>query len=159
MDFNKKTVLVVGMARSGISSAKLLITAGARVIVNDIKKKADFPPDALDALAPFHIRYIFGRTPEDVLSDIDIMVLSPGVPPTLPFIVKARKMGKKVIGEIELGYLFSRAEIIAIGGTNGKTTTTALTGRIFKEAGRKTYVLGNIGLPIAEKALETNPGT
>ena len=66
--------------------------------------------------------------------------------------------GKEVISEIELGYQTAKAEFVGIGGTNGKTTTTALTGEIFKNAGRKTYVLGNIGLPICEYALETRPG-
>ena len=98
------------------------------------------------------------RGAERAAEQADALVLSPGVPTNLPFITEAKTAGKQVIGEIELGYVFSKGEFVAITGTNGKTTTTALTGEIFLNAGYPTHVLGNIGIPIAGEATKTKPG-
>ncbi|MGI6150751.1 MAG: UDP-N-acetylmuramoyl-L-alanine--D-glutamate ligase [Christensenellales bacterium] len=147
-------VLVVGMAKSGIASATLLASEGARVTINDTKSANELA-DALKALNGVNYTNALGVDPLTLLDDTDMIVLSPGVPLSAPFAVEAKKRGIKVIGEIELGYLFAKAPIVAITGTNGKTTTTALTGELFRAAGFNTFVLGNIGVPIAQEAKNT----
>ncbi len=157
MHNGKQRAVVVGMARSGISSAKLLAAKGYEVVVNDSKPAIDGLSDALHG-----IDYIdaLGKNPEDVLEGAELMVLSPVVPIFAPFAQKAREMGIKVIGEIELGYRYADrgAKFVCVSGTNGKTTTTALTGEIFRACEKRTFVLGNIGIPITEHALETRAG-
>lgn len=152
-----KNVMVVGMAKSGIASAKLLIEQGANVTLYDAKPISNFPEHMFDEFTG-KASFAFAVDPMPVAKASDMLVLSPGVPTDLDFIRQAEYDGKKVIGEIELGYLYSKGEFVAITGTNGKTTTTALTGEVFKNAGFNTYVLGNIGLPIAEEAMSTKPG-
>lgn len=147
-------VLVVGMAKSGIASARLLASEGAVVTINDAKSKDELK-NALKALEDIPYVDALGVDPMTLLDGTDMIVLSPGVSIHAPFAEEAKKRGIKVIGEIELGYLFAKAPIIAITGTNGKTTTTALTGELFKAAGYNTYVLGNIGVPIAQEAKNT----
>lgn len=159
----KKTALIVGMAKSGISSAKLLYEKGYRVIINDLKNEID---GLTEALSGIEYENRLGVPPEALLEGVDLMVLSPVIPIFKPFVKTAISLGIEVIGEIELGYRYSDrgAKFVCIGGTNGKTTTTALTGEIFKAEcerradGTKTFVLGNIGVPITEHALETKAG-
>ena len=157
MDFAGKTVMVVGMAKSGIASAQLLLQKGANVVLYDAKTADQFADGAFDEFAG-QAELALGAEPDAIAEKADVLVLSPGVPLNLPFIIRAQADGKKVIGEIELGFLCAKAQIVAITGTNGKTTTTALTGEIFKNAGLPTYVLGNIGIPIASQAAETKEG-
>ena len=153
----KKTALVVGMARSGISSAKLLYRNGYRVIVNDMKNSIEGLNEALRG-----IEYIdaLGKEPSALLDGVDLMVLSPVVPIFAPFAKEAAARGIEVIGEIELGYRYASRDshFVCISGTNGKTTTTALTGEIFKAAKKRTFVLGNIGIPITEHSAEIKAG-
>lgn len=157
MDNHKKRAVVVGMARSGISAAKLLAHDGYEVVINDMKPHIDGLSDKL-----IGIDYIdaLGKDPMELLDGADLMVLSPVVPIFAPFADAAREKGIEVIGEIELGYRYCDrgAKFVCVSGTNGKTTTTALTGELFRACGRRTFVLGNIGIPIAEHALETKAG-
>ena len=157
MIFLGKKVMVVGMAKSGFASARLLLDKGARVVLYDAKTADKFPMGAFDEFEG-RAELALGADADAVAEAADALVLSPGVPTNLGFIVKAQRDGKKVIGEIELGYLYAQAEFVAITGTNGKTTTTALTGEIFKNAGFNTFVLGNIGVPIAAEADRTKKG-
>lgn len=152
-----KRVMVVGMAKSGIASARLLIEKGAFVTLYDAKSLEDFPAHMFDEFAG-KADFAFGAEPLPIAEAADVLVLSPGVPPGLDFIKKAHSAGKRVIGEIELGYIYSKGEFVAVTGTNGKTTTTALTGELFKNAGYYTHVLGNIGTPIAGEATKTKEG-
>ncbi|MBB6217007.1 UDP-N-acetylmuramoylalanine--D-glutamate ligase [Anaerosolibacter carboniphilus] len=147
-----KSVLVVGLATSGIPTVNTLIQQGAKVTVNDVKNEEQLH-EIINALSGNDVSYILGGHPEDV-SQFDILVLSPGVPTDLPFISKARENGILVIGELELAYRLCIGKFIAITGTNGKTTTTALTGEIFKNAQKETYVVGNIGVAAISKSLE-----
>ena len=151
MNEQKKTALIVGMARSGIASAKLLYRNGYRVIVNDMKNSIDGLKEALHG-----IEYIdaLGKDPITLLDNVDLMILSPVIPLFAPFAKEAQSRGIEVIGEIELGYRYASrySKFVCISGTNGKTTTTALTGEIFKAAEKHAYVLGNIGIPITEHA-------
>ncbi|MBS7306605.1 MAG: UDP-N-acetylmuramoyl-L-alanine--D-glutamate ligase [Eubacteriales bacterium] len=153
----QKTALVVGMARSGIASAKLLAKNGYRVIINDLKRDIS---GLFEALGDIEFVNGLGAPPEAFLEETDLMVLSPVIPIFRPFVKSAIDMGIEVIGEIELGYRYCDrgSKFVCIGGTNGKTTTTALTGEIFKTAGRNTFVLGNIGIPICEHAEEVKAG-
>lgn len=155
IDYNGKTVLVVGMAKSGISAARLLLQLGARVVLHDRKTADNFEVNELLAAGAENA---MGCDPAAAAQAADVLVLSPGVPTKQPFIEAAAAAGKPVISEIELGYQTSEADFVCISGTNGKTTTTALTGEIFKNGGRSTYVLGNIGVPICDRSLCTRPG-
>ena len=149
--------MVVGMAKSGISAAKLLLKRGASVFLYDAKPKENFGENVSALLE--HCTDLLGKDPSAYISSMDALVLSPGVPTRLPFIRKAYALCKDVISEIELGYRCSKGDFVAISGANGKTTTTALTGEIFKASGRHTQVLGNIGQPISEEAdLTTDDG-
>lgn len=154
MNLKNKVVLVIGLAITGIPLVKALDKLGARVIVNDLKMKEQLT-DALDELKGLRVEYILGKHPEKIDDlAIDLVIVSPGVPLELPFIKALREAGKEIIGEIELAYRLAEGQIVAITGTNGKTTTTSLTGEIFKNAGKNTYVVGNIGVAAISKALE-----
>ncbi len=152
-----KRVMVVGMAKSGIACARLLLELGATVTLYDAKPIESFPAHTFDEFAG-RAKFAFAADPGPEAAKADMLVLSPGVPTDLEFITDAISFGKSVIGEIELGYIYSEGEFVAITGTNGKTTTTALTGEVFKNAGFNTHVLGNIGVPIAGEALKTRRG-
>ena len=157
MTDGKKTALICGMAKSGIASAILLYRNGWNVIINDMKEDI---PGLKEALSQIEYKNELGKDPETILEGVDMLVLSPVIPIFKPFALKAADMGIEVIGEIELGYRYcSRgSRFVCISGTNGKTTTTALTGELFKAAGENTFVLGNIGIPITEKAMEVQDG-
>lgn len=157
MDLKGRNVLVVGLAVSGIPVVQALHRMGAHIAVNDLKSKEALG-ECWEALSPMVATWILGEHP-DSIADYDLLVLSPGVPTDLPFITAAREAGIEVIGELELAYRCGRGTFIAITGTNGKTTTTALTGEIFSHAGRKAEVVGNIGIPVIEKALEAEDDT
>ncbi len=148
--------LVVGMARSGVAAASMLRRLNYEVTVNDAK-----PMEALqETLKPLEgegVRYALGCPVDEWVEGQSLIVVSPGVPLSLPFVRLAKEKGIPVISEAELGYRYTRCPIAAITGTNGKTTTTALMGAIFRRAGYTTHVTGNIGLPITQVALETQP--
>ncbi|MDK2918225.1 MAG: UDP-N-acetylmuramoylalanine--D-glutamate ligase [Candidatus Petromonas sp.] len=153
MLLKNKNVLVVGMARSGVSTVKTLSKLGANITINDIKNK-DSLKDILDEIGHLCSECILGTHPQD-LNQFDLIVLSPGVPTDLEFIKKAKSVNIPLIGELELAYKLSKGNFIAITGTNGKTTTTALTGMIFKNANIETFIVGNIGTAAISRALQT----
>ncbi len=142
--YENKNVLVCGMAKSGISAALLLKEKGANVTLQDLKTEDSFGD--LSYIKDKGITLFMGKNPDDIIEEQDIVVLSPGIPCDLGFVKKAYDLGKEVTGEIEVGYNFCSCPVAAITGTNGKTTTTTLTGEIFKEF-FKTAVVGNIGIP------------
>lgn len=152
-----KQVLVVGAARSGVSTMEVLKHLGAKVILNDIKTEADLG-DLFHVLNEKSDGLILGQHPDD-MSVYDLVVLSPGVPTDLPFIKAARKLGVEIIGELELAYQNCKGTFLGITGTNGKTTTTSLVGEIFKAAHRQHRVVGNIGLPAISEALNAGEDT
>lgn len=158
MNYQDKKVLVVGMAKSGLSAGKLLMKLGAKTALYDRKTQQELNNSIVDQLLADGAVSFLGTDGIEAEQWADMLVLSPGVPVKLQFIQNAVQSGKKVISEIELGYATASAKFVGIGGTNGKTTTTALTGEIFKNAGEPTYVLGNIGLPICEHSLESKEG-
>ncbi|MDO5387841.1 MAG: UDP-N-acetylmuramoyl-L-alanine--D-glutamate ligase [Clostridia bacterium] len=154
MDFKNKKVLVSGTAKSGISAAYLLKKLGANVIIQDLKTE-DKLGEIVDELKKAGFELYLGANPDDIIENTDILVMSPGVPVDLPFVNRAKEKNIPVIGEIELAYMFCKAPIIAITGTNGKTTTTSLVGDICKAYFENAFVVGNIGNPFADITLET----
>ncbi len=157
-------ILVIGAARSGVAVSKLLMDCGKAVVLTDNRPEdvvlAEFPQvrETLAELEEKGIETIFGRQIDTkVINEIDRVVTSPGVPLTIPIIAEAYRCGVPVIGEAELAYCMTKAPFVAITGTNGKTTTTTLTGEIFKNSGRKTYTVGNIGDPISNYVMEAAP--
>ena len=142
-----KKVMVFGMARSGIAVAQLLLLRGAKVWLCDSQEEAAVG-DKLDALKAGGARFCLGeKHPENLLDGLDALIVSPGIPVEHPAIERAKALGIEVMGEIEYAYRESTGLLLAITGTNGKTTTTTLVGEIFKNAGRRTHVVGNIGVP------------
>jgi len=137
--------LVVGMKKSGIASAELLAREGAQVRATDLKL-LDQLPEAGPLLEKLHIPFA-QQTPE-VFEGCDLIVLSPDVPADLPPLEAARRRGVRVVGEVELAAPFLKGQTIGITGSNGKTTTTSLTGHILREAGLTVQVGGNIGTPV-----------
>lgn len=150
MEYNGKKALVCGMARSGIAAAKLLNRLGASVTLQDMKKREEISADVL-ALEGEGIVLYTGANPDEIACAQDLIVLSPGIPCDLPFIAAAENAGIEVISEVELAYRLTPCPITAITGTNGKTTTTTLTGEIMKTAYSGTAVVGNIGIPYSEE--------
>ena len=150
MEYNGKKALVCGMARSGIAAAKLLKKLGAEVTLQDMKKIEDIAAEVLNLENEGIVLYT-GANPDDIACDQDIIVLSPGIPCDLPFINAAEAAGVNVISEVELAYTLTKCPITAITGTNGKTTTTTLTGEIMKAVYGNTAVVGNIGIPYSEE--------
>ncbi len=155
MDVKNKKVLVSGIAKSGIAAAHLLRKFGADVIIQDAKTEDKLDRETLNGLEAEGIELYLGTNPDDIIADMDMLVMSPGVPTDLPFVNKARKLGIEVIGEIELAYRYCKSPVIAITGTNGKTTTTTIVGDILKAYKENTYVVGNIGEPFAKEVLNT----
>ena len=154
MDLNGRRVLVVGLGRSGIAAAQLCAARGARVTVTDKRDAAALAP-ALSALPPEVARELGGHNRE-TFTGADLIVLSPGVP-EIPELAAARAAGVAITGEMELASRFISSTLIAITGTNGKSTTTTLIGDMMRATGRQTFVGGNLGEPLAE-AVPTRAG-
>ncbi|HVK37084.1 MAG TPA: UDP-N-acetylmuramoyl-L-alanine--D-glutamate ligase [Candidatus Kapabacteria bacterium] len=148
------THTVIGSARSGLAAVRLLRAEGATVFVSDSRPAVD-AAESIAALEEMGVEYEFGGHTDRVLEAATI-VLSPGVPDTIPIVRKAVERGLAVVGEIEIAAARCRAPIVAITGTNGKTTTTELAGHIFRTAGRRTFVAGNVGLAFSEIAAEAD---
>ena len=146
--------LVIGLGRSGKAGAEALVNMGAEVDVYDSNEdieKRDWAGSIGAAIS-------FGERPVNV-KGYDMLVLSPGVPTDKEFIKEAEAEGTEVIGELELAYRYGNGKYVAITGTNGKTTTTTIVGEIFKEAGKKTEVVGNIGVAVMTKAMDVDDDT
>jgi len=144
LDVKGRKALVIGAARSGIASARFLVQRGARVALSDRKPLSEWPPEALD-LKTAGVGLIDGDPPSWLLDQIDLVVVSPGVPTKSIPIRYADRKGAEVIGEVELAARFIRGRTVAITGSNGKTTTTSLIGQMMKNAGLEVQVGGNIG--------------
>jgi UDP-N-acetylmuramoylalanine--D-glutamate ligase len=146
MELNNKRVLVVGLGKSGVASALFLKAHGARVTVSDTKSGDDLRNE-IPMLLDQGITVETGGHGERTFRGQDLIVVSPGVPLDAPPLVQARNLGESVIGEIELAAQFLPGPMVAITGSNGKTTTTTLTGEILVAAGYAALVGGNIGTP------------
>lgn len=150
MSFDKKNILIVGLAKTGVSTIKYLNKLGANILVNDIKKEEELKDILCELKNLDNIKYILGYHPENI-DDIDLVVVSPGVPLDLDFILKIKEKNIDLIGEVELSYrMNNNPYIVGITGTNGKTTTTSLVYEIFKKSNKDVYKVGNIGNPIID---------
>ncbi len=158
MELNNKRVLVVGLGKSGVASALFLKAHGARVTVSDTKSGDDLRNE-IPALLDHGITVETGGHGERTFREQDLIVVSPGVPVDNPLLQQARSLGGAVIGEIELAARFLPGTIVAITGSNGKTTTTTLTGEILSAGGLPTLVGGNIGTPAISLAERAKPDT
>lgn len=149
MELKGKNVLILGLARSGIAAAIELINLGAKVTASDMKSKGELKDIA--ALESKGAQLVFGEHPLSLLNGCDLIVISPGVPSDINILDEARKRDIPIISELELGFWFAKAPIIAVTGTNGKTTTTTLIGEIFKNEGKNITLAGNIGIPLVRE--------
>lgn len=146
MELKGKNVLILGLARSGVAAAEELTNLGAKVTASDLKAREKLK-DA-DSLESMGVKLVLGEHPVELLNGCDLVVLSPGVPSDLEILYEARKRDIPIISELELGFWFAKAPIIAVTGTNGKTTTTTLIGEILKNDGKNITLAGNIGIPL-----------
>jgi UDP-N-acetylmuramoylalanine--D-glutamate ligase len=144
MDLAGKKVLIIGAARSGIAAAQFLTSRGAIVALNDQKPLDKWSEQAL-ALREIGVGLLPGEPPTWLLDQLDVVVVSPGVPANIIPIRYAERAGAEIIGEVELAFRFLKGRVVAITGSNGKTTTTSLIGELLKDAGLKVQVGGNIG--------------
>jgi UDP-N-acetylmuramoylalanine--D-glutamate ligase len=158
MELKNKRVLVVGLGRSGAASAVFLQEHGAKVIVSDSKSEAQLQRD-IPGLLDRGISIETGQHGERTFRDQDLIVVSPGVPSDQPQLQHARSLGIPVIGEVELAYRYLQGKVLAITGSNGKTTTTSLVGEILAKSGKKTLVGGNIGTPVISLVERSAPET
>lgn len=156
LDVTNKRVLVVGIARSGIAVAKFLVDKGTRVVLTDQKTREQLAGN-LEDIPGETVEVIAGRYPDFDKKDFDFLVVSPGVPLEVPPVKHAFEIGTPVYSELELAYRFAQSPIVAITGTNGKTTTTTLIGEIFRYSGSKVCVGGNIGLPLVLEVEKYGP--
>ena len=152
MNFTNKNVLVYGTGISGISAVSLLESVQAKVVLYDENTKltkeqvrGKLPEDS-------KAKIVLGVLSEDVIKTLDMVVLSPGVPTDLPIVEDFKKHGIPVWGEIELAYRLSKGRVVAITGTNGKTTTTTLVGKLMENYFESVFVVGNIGKPYTKAA-------
>ena len=158
LDLKDKRVLVVGLGKSGVASALFLKSHGARVTVSDTKREDELKEE-IPVLLDHGITVETGGHGDRTFRGQDLIVVSPGVPFDAPPLVQARSQGEPVIGEIELAARHLEGPILAITGSNGKTTTTALTGEILAAAGFPTLVGGNIGTPAISLVEPAAPNT
>ncbi len=158
-DLVGKKVLVVGSGISGVAAVKLLSNEGAEIILQDgnvnltVEEVKDKFPKSLN------LNVVIGDLSQEEEEQVDLVVISPGVPTDLPYLVRMKKRGVPIWGEIELGFQYSKGKMAAITGTNGKTTTTALVGEIMKNYYVSVYVVGNIGIPYTDMVLNTKGST
>ena len=155
MDLQNKTVLVIGTGKSGIGAAGLLSKAGAKTILFDSNEKLDVKDLKEKTAGISSLQIVTGTLPSGLEEQVELLVISPGVPIDSDMVVSFEKRGIPVWGEIELAYAFSKGEVIAITGTNGKTTTTTLVGEIMSAYKPSVFVVGNIGNPYTDIAMDT----
>nr|WP_294491290.1 UDP-N-acetylmuramoyl-L-alanine--D-glutamate ligase [uncultured Mediterraneibacter sp.] len=154
MNVKGKKVLVFGSGISGEAAAALLYDQGADVLLYDGNEKLDV--EKIRKKIPAGAEIVLGAFPEEILDEISLVVMSPGVPTDLPVVEKMKNLSIPVWGEIELAYTYAKGDVLAITGTNGKTTTTTLLGEIMNRAADSVFVVGNIGTPYTGIASHTD---
>jgi len=160
----KNKTLIIGAARSGVAAALLLLKKGEQVVLTDTRSEemilAEFPElgQYIDTLKNEALELVLGQQVEaERASEFSEIIVSPGVPLEIAILQKAKTFNIPIHSEIELAYRNTESTIIAITGTNGKTTTTVLTGKMFENAEKKVYVTGNVGEPVCQHILESKP--
>jgi UDP-N-acetylmuramoylalanine--D-glutamate ligase len=161
MNYQGETVLVVGAGKSGLASSRFLLHRGARVILTDIKSgealKAEIAPLCDLAATSGELVLELGEHRSESFARCNLVVVSPGIPLSLPYFEISRKAGIPVIAEIELAYRHLKGKVIGITGSNGKTTTTTLVSDLLTGAGMKGHAAGNIGTPLISFAVDSSP--
>ena len=156
-DLKGKRVVVVGLGRSGVAAARLALKKGAHVVANDSRAAVpgadDIRATAEKGRSGAAVTWVLGHHPEDLAKGADLVVVSPGVGALEP-VVRAEAAGVPVVGELAFAAQFVSGKIIAITGTNGKSTTTTLCGSMLQQGGRATFVGGNLGIPLAEAVVD-----
>ena len=152
LEIRGSDIVVVGAGRSGLALARYLAAAGARVTLSDQRRAAALA--GLEELAAAGVAFDLGGHSEARFAAADLIVISPGVPLNLPALAAAAGRGTPIIGEIELAFQQLSAPLVAVAGTNGKSTVTTLIGLIFSHWGKKTFVGGNLGTPLISAAAE-----
>lgn len=147
--------LVIGSGISGISAANLLAAKGVTPVIFDSNEQLSVDSIKEKLAHPNEAQVYIGYLPGEVIDELDEVVISPGVPIDSPMVNDLRSLGLPIIGEIELAYRYDKGKILAITGTNGKTTTTALLGKIVKDKTQNAFVVGNIGNPYTEAVFST----
>ena len=147
MNLEGKKVLVLGLARTGRECARFLVAQGANVLVSDLRSEQELKQD-MEALRGMPIEYRVGGEDRHWLEGVNLVIPSPGVPAENPLLREAQARGIPILSEIEIAYRFLRAPLVAITGTNGKSTTTMLVGEIFKADGAQVFIGGNLGAPM-----------
>lgn len=148
MDLSGTTAVVIGLGRSGVAAANLLLARGAKVIASDASPREKLSAQAI-ALEEKGAEIAAGGHPESIFAGADRVIISPGVP-SFPALEAFERSGREVIGELELAARFVTAPIVLVGGTNGKSTTTALVHEMFVASGKRSFIGGNFGQPPAE---------
>lgn len=149
MELANKNILVVGLGKSGRAAAQFAARQQARVTVTDLNVAANLTA-FLPGLKDQGIRLVLGEHPGDIFKQVELIVVSPGVPHTIAPLELARQAGVPILGELEFAARFVREPVVAITGTNGKTTTTALVGDMLEQSGKRVFVGGNIGNPLID---------
>ncbi len=149
-----RKVLIIGLGKSGIAAAQAMLKLGTDVSIQDQKSSGQVDGQLLNFFKGRDVKFYLGEMPED-LGAYDMVILSPGVDPEMDFVREAEAKGAEIIGELEIAYRIGRGHYVAITGTNGKTTTTTLTGEIFRASGRGTHVVGNIGVAVISKSMDS----
>lgn len=152
MELTGKQVTVIGLARSGIAASRLLQEIGAHVTVADRKERADVLHE-LEALDHSTVQFRLGVGYESALDNADLVVISPGVPYRMEALERARRRGVKVISELDLASRFLSVPTLALTGTNGKSTTVTIIGKMLEHSGKRVFVGGNLGIALSEAAL------
>lgn len=154
MNVNGTKVTVVGLARSGVAAARLLQAAGAHVTVADRKERSELGA-VLAQLDAARVGITVGSGYETALESAELVVISPGVPYRMEALERVRRRGVKVISELELASRFVSAPMLALTGTNGKSTTVTLIGKMLQDSGKRAFVGGNLGTALSEAAIQT----
>ncbi len=153
-----RRVLVVGLGRSGVAACALLKAKGAQVVATDLRSRDELDANALAIVADLD-ELVLGSHPTELVHDVDLIVLSPGVLLTLPLLVEARRRSIPIWSELELGFRHARGTVVAVTGTKGKSTTATLLSDMLKASGREVRLAGNIGAPLSAELEGTNEQT
>jgi UDP-N-acetylmuramoylalanine--D-glutamate ligase len=150
MELSQKRITVLGLGKSGLAAARWLDAEGASVTVSEIRRREDLDPEFLQGIAGMRVRLETDGHREETLLNSDMIVISPGVPTDLPVLKQAAAKGIAVLGEMELASRLIRVPMVAVTGTNGKSTVTSFLGSVIRSAGFRVFVGGNLGTPLME---------
>ena len=153
MDIKTQTILILGVSKSGYSAGKYILNNGGKCFLYEEQKSKKIS-DAMEELVSIGAKISPIPIDDETLAKIDVVVISPGVPINHEVAIKAKTLGKRIISELEFAFMQKIPPIVAVTGTNGKTTTVSLIDAILKKSKRKSLLVGNIGVPVSSKIEE-----